>query len=331
MRQHKVLSVLVLSLIAFANSVQSQQPRPGEKPKSTTSERRASPKTIKPLAASMACNKKLGIVGGYFEADMTAFLTANGVSVTNVTGTLPGSLSTLDVLYVDRTGTAAATTHAAAIESWVRGGGTLITEFDSTTLLFNGTFGFFPPATLDIPFGVPSGSVCGGNTVNVTSPGNALAAGLPASWPCSGDPIGVFKVYKESTLDPAVDRVVRANVDQNQDGAKDPVVGAACVDSGAVVAFFTDFGDWQPLQNPRTCPNPPCNRSIEDETLMLNAVCRARSSCKAQDHFLCYKIKPAKDFRPRDVIVQNQFGEQAFTVYWPELLCVPSTKTEVKR
>jgi hypothetical protein len=266
---------------------------------------------------------------------MAAFLTANGLTVTSENaGTIgSGSLNHLDALYVNRSGIADATAKAPAIEAWVRSGGVLITEFDATALLLNGTtFGFFHAATLDVPFGVPSGSVCGGNTANVTSPGNALAAGLPATWSCSGDPIGVFQVYNEASLDPAIDRVVRANVDQNRDGALDPVVGAACVDNGAVVAFFTDFGDWTPLQNPRVCPNPPCNRSIEDETLMLNAVCRVKETCnKALDHFVCYKIKPAECFKERDVIVRNQFGDQVFTVYAPELLCVPSTKKEVKK
>src|SRR4029078_624063 len=163
-----------------------------------------------------------------------------------------------------------ATAQAATIGAWVRGGGVMITEFDATELLFNGTFNFFAPATLDSGFAVPSGNVCGENTVNVTDPGNALATGLGASWSCSGDPIGVFKVYKESTLDPALDRVARVAADQNNDGAKDPVAGTACVDGGAVVAFFTDFGDFSPLQNPRICPGASCNRSIQDETLMLN-------------------------------------------------------------
>lgn len=47
------------------------------------------------------------------------------------------------------------------------------------------------------------------------------------------------------------------------------------------------------------------------------------------DHFLCYKVKPHKQFKQRDVIVDNQFGKQTFTVVRPDTLCVPSTKKEL--
>lgn len=236
----------------------------------------------------------------------------------------------MDVLYVNRNGSGDATAQAAAIETWVRGGGALITEFDATELLFNGTFGFFPAATLDQSFGVPSGKVCGGNTVSITSAANPLAAGLPPSWSCSGDPIGVFKVYNEATLSPALERVARVRADLNQDGKDDLVVGTSCVEKGAVVPFFTDFGDWTALESPHVCPNASCSRSIEDEMLMLNAVCRVQASCKPMDHFLCYKVRPHKRFRRREVVVRNQFGEQYFTVLQPKTICVPSTK-ELKR
>ncbi|HVR11501.1 MAG TPA: hypothetical protein VMW75_25885 [Thermoanaerobaculia bacterium] len=286
-----------------------------------------------PAGPTVACQKKVGILGNYFESDVQAFLVANGLTVTLETAATiaGGSLSNLDVLYINRGGTGDAIAQKATIEAWVRAGGVLITEFSATELLFNGsTFGFFPAATLDVGFGVPAGtSVCGGNTVNVTSPGNALAAGLPSTWSCSGDPIGVFKVYKESTLDPSLERVARIAVDQNGDGAMDPVVGTACEDGGAVVAFFTDFGDWTPLQNPRICPGGSCNRSIQDETLLLNAVCRVKQNCTL-DHSLCYKVIPHKRFKKREVLVHNQFGAQYFTVVRPDLLCVPSTKKELK-
>ncbi len=281
--------------------------------------------------APIACDKRVGILGDYFGPEMQAFLVANGLTVTFETAvSLPSSLNDLDVLYVNRSGVGDATTHRTIIEAWVRNGGVLITEFDATELLFNGTFNFFAPATLDSGFAVPSGTVCGANTVSVTSPANALATGLPPAWSCSGDPIGVFKVYKESTLPPSLDRVARLTVDQNQDGAKDPVVGTACVDNGTVVPFFSDFGDWTALQNPRTCPNPPCNRSIEDETLMLNAVCRVKDSCKPLDHFLCYQVKPEREFKTRTVLVHDQFGDQTLVVLTPEILCVPATKKELK-
>jgi hypothetical protein len=301
---------------------------------STTKGPRAAVKAAPPAAgAAVACQKQVGILGSYFEAEMTAFLVSNGLTVASVTGAsiAGGALSKLDVLYINRAGTADATAQRALIEAWVRGGGVLITEFDATELLFNGsTFNFFSAATLDNGSAVPSGDVCGGNTVNVTSPGNALASGLPASWSCSGDPMGVFKVYKESTLDPILDRVLRVSADQNNDGAKDVAAGTACVGGGAVVAFFSDFGDFQPLQVGRPCPNPPCTRTPQDEALMLNAVCRVKTTCQPLDHFMCYKVRPQRPFKTHKVRVHDQFGDQYLTVVAPDLLCVPSSKKELR-
>ena len=45
-------------------------------------------------------------------------------------------------------------------------------------------------------------------------------------------------------------------------------------------------------------------------------------------HLTCYEIEK-KDDQKRDVMVENQFGEQTLTVEEPELLCVPSGKTAV--
>ena len=324
----KLCLLFVSSAMCAGAHLQAQEQRP------TTTPPRDSPqlKVQARAAAVTGCDRRVGILGSYFEPQMAAFLTASGLTVSseNAASIAGGSLANLDVLYLNRNGVPDAVAQAAVIEAWVRNGGVLITEFDATELLFNGTFGFFSTATLDLTFGVPSGTVCGGNTVNVTSPTNALAIGLPGSWTCSGDPIAVFKVYNEATLDPAVTRVARIPVDQNGDGADDPVVGTACVDRGVVVPFFTDFGDWQPLQNPRICPGPSCDRSIEDETLMLNAVCRVNENCRsAQDHYLCYKVRPLKPFEPRNVLVRNQFGDQYFLVIEPDTLCVPSTKKEL--
>lgn len=327
----KLCLLFALGAVCWGTGLQAQEQKP------TTTPPRDSPQTLtrsqSRAAAVPGCDRRVGILGGYFEPQMAAFLTASGLTVSSESAAsiAGGSLANLDVLYLNRGGIADATAQAATIESWVRSGGVLITEFDATELLFNGaTFGFFSAATLDLSFGVPSGTVCGGDTVNVTSPTNALAIGLPGSWTCSGDPIAVFKVYNEGTLDPAVDRVARIPVDQNGDGADDPVVGTACVDRGVVVPFFTDFGDWQPLQNPRVCPGPSCDRSIEDEILMLNAVCRVNENCRsAQDHYLCYKVRPLKPFEPRNVLVRNQFGDQYFEVLGPDTLCVPSTKKEL--
>ena len=43
-------------------------------------------------------------------------------------------------------------------------------------------------------------------------------------------------------------------------------------------------------------------------------------------HLTCYKLVP-RNFSPKlDIVVENQFGEQAMTVVGPRTLCVPSTK-----
>jgi hypothetical protein len=338
MRTSKNMRLVLLSLVGILHlgtggilAQQTKQTTTTSKPPRAAAGREALRAAAPAAGAILACEKKVGILGDYFSADVGAFLVAHGLTVSFETGATiaGGSLSQLDVLYLNRGGVADASTERATIEAWVRGGGVLITEFDATELLFNGTFGFFAAAALVDPFGVPSGTVCGANTVTITSPSNELATGLPPTWTCSGDPIGVFKVYNEGTLDPAIDRVARITADQNQDGANDPVVGTACVDGGVVVPFFTDFGDWTALQDPLVCPNPPCNRSAQDEALLLNAVCRVKKNCEL-DHFLCYKVKPRAHFKKRSVLVRNQFGDQYFTVWKPKTLCVPSTKKERK-
>ncbi len=56
------------------------------------------------------------------------------------------------------------------------------------------------------------------------------------------------------------------------------------------------------------------------------------------DHFVCYKVSVERDKKHRkdksseklQVLINNQFGEQTFTVGDPELLCVPSTKEVIE-
>ena len=51
------------------------------------------------------------------------------------------------------------------------------------------------------------------------------------------------------------------------------------------------------------------------------------AEAEAADHFLCYKVaKRDGKFEKKDVLVVNQFGEQAYTVLEPDTLCVPSSK-----
>ena len=45
-----------------------------------------------------------------------------------------------------------------------------------------------------------------------------------------------------------------------------------------------------------------------------------------QDHYLCYEVKPEKEFKRRRVHVRDQFGGQNYIVIRPNLLCVPATK-----
>ncbi|MGP8304809.1 hypothetical protein [Vibrio sp. YIC-376] len=213
----------------------------------------------------LICSKNVGLLGSYYSTDLTTFLENHGHTVTMETAQTisNGSLSNLDVLYINRNGVLDATNHSSEIEAWVRSGGKLITEFDATELLFDGTFGLFNNATKDLDWSVPSGDVLGGNTINIVNSSHPIATGLPASF-VSGDPIGVFKVYYEAELDPELDRIARLDGDTNEDGADDLVVASACIDSGQVIPFFTDFGDWSEsfgLVTP------------QEEMLLLNAIC----------------------------------------------------------
>jgi hypothetical protein len=285
MSSKTMIFVLVALLVSMAGGVSAQ---------STTSG--APQQSIAAIAATPnapACSKRVGLLGGYFGASIGPFLTANGHAVSNETGAsiAGGALASLDVLYVLRDGSGAAAANATAIEAWVRGGGVLIAEFSATAQLLDGaTYGFFSAATLSNSFAVPSGTVCGGNTVNMNA-ASPLANGLPLSWSCSGDPIGVLHVYQAATLDPGLTIAGAVSADTNNDGTPDAVVGNACMDRGAVVAFFSDFADWTSLQNPRTCGETgiSCQRSVEDEILLLNAVCNARSACMIE---VAVDIKP---------------------------------------
>jgi hypothetical protein len=49
-----------------------------------------------------------------------------------------------------------------------------------------------------------------------------------------------------------------------------------------------------------------------------------------RDHFVCYRIIQEGQFRRREVVTEDQFGNAKFIVLHPELLCVPASKTDVK-
>ncbi len=46
-------------------------------------------------------------------------------------------------------------------------------------------------------------------------------------------------------------------------------------------------------------------------------------------HLTCYKIHDRDKGSKREVLIDNQFGEQTLKVKKPELLCVPSIKTDL--
>jgi hypothetical protein len=235
-----------------------------------------------PSPFAEGCGRTVGLLGSPF-ADTATFIEDNGLTVTmlDASAIAGGALASVDVLYVVRSGMTQAQAEAATIDAWIQDGGVMMTEFTSTTLFFEpGPLNYLtgsPVAT----FHVPSGTVCGGNTVVINDPGNPLAEGLPAAWDCSGDPIGVLYVY--DSVDPELCVIASvAGSDANGDGVPDPLVGVRDVGDGAIIAFFSDFGDWQVLEDPRDCSGGPssatCMRSAEDETLMLNALCRVGAS-----------------------------------------------------
>ncbi len=49
------------------------------------------------------------------------------------------------------------------------------------------------------------------------------------------------------------------------------------------------------------------------------------------DHMLCYEVEAHDEFEHREIGVRNQFGKQSYTVIRPDTICVPSSKTEIKR
>ncbi len=81
--------------------------------------------------------------------------------------------------------------------------------------------------------------------------------------------------------------------------------------------------------------NPP-NGRFEFVDIDKSAVARAlgglafQDSCLALDHFVCYRIERAKSQVQREVVIENQFGKQTFLVKDAQMLCVPSSKTQLK-
>lgn len=238
------------------------------------------PDLSSPLPFAEGCGATVGLVGSYFGAQITDTLTSYGLTVLNLDAAAiaGGALDSVSAIYITRAGVGIASSEAAAIDAWLNAGGVAMSEFTATSLWYDGgAFDYLDGALVD-GFYVPSGTVCGNNTIVVNDPSHPVAEGLPAAWDCSGDPIGVLNVYEG--IDPNLCVIASAfGVDRDGDGVDDPVVAAFDVGDGAVIIFYTDFGDWQALEDPRVnCTS--CMRTPEDETLLLNALCQG-AGCSA--------------------------------------------------
>jgi hypothetical protein len=111
----------------------------------------------------------------------------------------------------------------------------------------------------------------------------------------------------------------------------DPGVGAV-VDNGAgsdfmaTLEFFADLSDYPgfddrtPLNVVPQLPSPGPTPTVSS---FAGGFFAERSG-----HFTCYRIKENK-WKPKEVVVVNQFGEFYFTLTKPEQLCVPSSKMEL--
>lgn len=228
----------------------------------------------RPALLSMLSHN-VGLLGTYFQGNWTSLLTTNGHNVINVTNAYiaGGGLANLDVLYILRDGAGTASAQQTAIENFVNNGGILITEFDATVSVAQ-NFNLCSGGNVDVNFGIPSGSVCGGATINIIDPSSPVASGIPAAF-CAGDQIGVFHVL--SGLDPNFNVVATLNGDLNNDNQNDPVVATCCYGSGIWVAFFVDFGDLN--FGPFTCGFNNCISAPEELQLSLNAVELALGGC----------------------------------------------------
>jgi len=226
--------------------------------------------------ASPAEATNIGMCCGYadgFETD--EILAANGhiVSILGVGDLSPAGLSGIDALYLDRSGGGIGAAEITAIRDFVSSGHGLITTFSATAdLLDPAGLNMFGPATVVDGFFVPSGDVLGGNTVTVVDAASPLTAGLDPTW-LSKDPIGVFQVM--SPLDPAGISVALRVLGTSLGDI--PVAGTGAFGSGRVVAFFTDFADF----NPAFLPFEP--NEIE---LLLNAAAFAQEAPEPSSLFL---------------------------------------------
>ena len=228
----------------------------------------------RPDGLAAPCGGTACILGGGFAlTEITAVLETHGMSVENLDESriAAGDLALCDSLYVTRGGRTPAANQSATILTWVDAGGVMITEFDATTALFEPPWDLFT-GTFSGSWHSPSGTVCGGNTVQIVERCTGLADGLPDEWNCSGDPIGVL--FVPIGLDPNELKVIARvpGSDADGDGVDDPILASAAYGAGGMVLFFTDFSDFTALEDPRVdCTG--CKRTIEDDALLVNAAC----------------------------------------------------------
>jgi hypothetical protein len=61
---------------------------------------------------------------------------------------------------------------------------------------------------------------------------------------------------------------------------------------------------------------------------VLTAGIGLTAQARTRDHYQCYAITASSAFAPRDVLLQDQFGQRTVTVVRPAILCAPVKKNE---
>ncbi len=211
------------------------------------------------MAAGAACGAAsadtIGLIG-FGNADIDNVLIGGGHTVINNYDI--NNPITADTLYFARGNVPGGGGALTNVQNFLNGGGRVMTEFTDAAAWFDGRLASFTGNLVD-GFYVPSGDVCGGNTITVVDSTSDLSIGLGGGWSPSGDPIGVYQVYQN--LDPAIQVPIKQLGTQYGDIA---VAGLACMPGGGTgVIMFTDFGDFY---------NCGVGITPQDQQLLLNAV-----------------------------------------------------------
>ena len=256
--QSKTAAISVLILMLLVPTVLFAQEPDGEG--TTTTSGSANVASVPVIVPGVGGSQVVAFVpDAPFAFEQVPILEAAGhiVNILSFADIDNGALDNTDVLYIQRAAVGMPLQTQQMVLDFAAGGGGLLSEFTATQLfitsggpldVFEGTLidGFYSHFNAD---------------VNVTDPGDPLAAGLPGSW-VGADPIEFFQVF--DGLDPAlhvpieVFGTIYGNI---------PVVASGCIGNGRVVPFFSDFQDFN---------NPPF---VEEETLLLNAIDVAGNGC----------------------------------------------------